>query len=254
MLKITGLTKSFGSQQVLHGLTTSFPEQQTTVILGPSGSGKSTLLRSLNFLERPESGQYDFDGLQIDLSQPVSQATILKVRRQTEMVFQGYNLFPHLSVLKNVTEGPIYVRHQAKDSAQTTAKQLLAKVGLADKADSYPNQLSGGQAQRVAIARSLAMQLEYIFLDEPTSALDPELELGVLKVLLQIAQEKQSMIIVTHNLAFARQVADKIIFIEHGKILFDGSSQDFFATTNHRILAFISAMTFADLTATGKTS
>ncbi|EHM00420.1 putative arginine ABC transporter, ATP-binding protein ArtM [Lentilactobacillus parafarraginis F0439] len=247
MLKIENLTKTFGNHQALDHISTTFPENKTTVIVGPSGSGKSTLLRSLNFLEKPESGHYHFDDLDIDLSKPVSSSTILNIRRQTEMVFQGYNLFPHLSVIKNVMEGPIYVLHKDRATAKKEAAELLAKVGLAEKADVYPAQLSGGQAQRVAIARSLAMHPEYIFLDEPTSALDPELELEVLKVLLQIAKEKQSMIIVTHNLAFAKQVADKIIFVEDGKILFDGSEPDFFGTNNQRILDFISAMTFSDL-------
>lgn len=247
MLKIENLTKTFGNHQALDHISTTFPENKTTVIVGPSGSGKSTLLRSLNFLEKPESGHYHFDDLDIDLSKPVSSSTILNIRRQTEMVFQGYNLFPHLSVIKNVMEGPIYVLHKDRATAKKEAAELLAKVGLAEKADVYPAQLSGGQAQRVAIARSLSMHPEYIFLDEPTSALDPELELEVLKVLLQIAKEKQSMIIVTHNLAFAKQVADKIIFVEDGKILFDGSEPDFFGTNNQRILDFISAMTFSDL-------
>lgn len=247
MLKIENLTKTFGNHQALDHISTTFPENKATVIVGPSGSGKSTLLRSLNFLEKPESGHYHFDDLDIDLSKPVSSSTILNIRRQTEMVFQGYNLFPHLSVIKNVMEGPIYVLHKDRATAKKEAAELLAKVGLAEKADVYPAQLSGGQAQRVAIARSLAMHPEYIFLDEPTSALDPELELEVLKVLLQIAKEKQSMIIVTHNLAFAKQVADKIIFVEDGKILFDGSEPDFFGTNNQRILDFISAMTFSDL-------
>lgn len=247
MLKIENLTKTFGNHQALDHISTTFPENKTTVIVGPSGSGKSTLLRSLNFLEKPESGHYHFDDLDIDLSKPVSSSTILNIRRQTEMVFQGYNLFPHLSVIKNVMEGPIYVLHKDRATAKKEAAELLAKVGLAEKADVYPAQLSGGQAQRVAIARSLAMHPEYIFLDEPTSALDPELELEVLKVLLQIAKEKQSMIIVTHNLAFAKQVADKIIFVEDGKILFDGSEPDFFGTNNQRILDFISAMIFSDL-------
>ncbi len=247
MLKIENLTKTFGNQQALKGISTTFPEHQTTVIVGPSGSGKSTLLRSLNFLERPEAGKYHFDDLDIDLSKPVASQTILNIRRQTEMVFQGYNLFPHLSVVKNVMEGPVQVLHKDKASAHSEAVDLLSKVGLAEKADVYPSQLSGGQAQRVAIARSLAMHPKYIFLDEPTSALDPELELEVLKVLLQIAKEKQSMIIVTHNLAFARQVADKVIFVEDGRILFDGSTQAFFDTDNQRILDFISAMTFSDL-------
>lgn len=247
MLKLENLTKTFGNHQALKNISTTFPENQTTVIVGPSDSGKSTLLRSLNFLEKPESGHYYFDDLDIDLSKPISNQTILNIRRHTEMVFQGYNLFPHLSVIKNVMEGPVQVLHKNKIEARKQAAELLAKVGLEEKADVYPAQLSGGQAQRVAIARSLAMHPDYIFLDEPTSALDPELELEVLKVLLQIAKEKQSMIIVTHNLAFARQVADKMIFVEDGRILFDGSEHDFFATDNKRILDFISAMTFSDL-------
>lgn len=247
MLKLNKLNKTFSKQAALTDITTTFPENQTTVLVGPSGAGKSTLLRSLNFLERPESGEYEMNDLKIDLSQPISNKTILKVRRQTEMVFQDYNLFPHLTVLKNVMEGPVQVLKLDKDSARTEALELLKKVGLGDKADAYPNQLSGGQAQRVAIARSLAMHPDYILLDEPTSALDPELELEVLKVLLQIAKEKQSMVIVTHNLAFARQVADKILFIEQGHILYDGETEAFFNSDNQRIQDFVSAMSFESI-------
>ncbi|KRM59140.1 amino acid ABC transporter ATP-binding protein [Secundilactobacillus malefermentans] len=247
MLKLTSLNKTFSKQSALTDITTEFPENQTTVLVGPSGAGKSTLLRSLNFLERPESGQYEFNEINIDLSKPIANKTILSVRRQTEMVFQEYNLFPHLTVLKNVMEGPVQVLKQNKNKARIEALELLKKVGLGDKADSYPNQLSGGQAQRVAIARSLAMHPDYILLDEPTSALDPELELEVLKVLLQIAKEKQSMIIVTHNLEFARQVADKVIFIEKGCILYDGEVEPFFNSENKRIKDFVSAMTFSSI-------
>ncbi|WKF85967.1 amino acid ABC transporter ATP-binding protein [Lacticaseibacillus pantheris] len=247
MIKIEHLDKQFAEHHALQDISAEFPEHQTTVILGPSGSGKSTLLRSLNLLERPERGQFDFDQTHIDYSQPISDATVLDVRRRTEMVFQQFNLFPHLTVLQNLIEGPVHVLKQDKAAATDHAQELLGKVGLADKADVYPSSLSGGQAQRVAIARSLAMRPEYIFLDEPTSALDPELELEVLKVLLQIAREEQSMIIVTHNMAFAQKVADKILFVEDGQIRFDGTSDEFFHTDNERIRNFVSAMTFATL-------
>ncbi|KRL42128.1 amino acid ABC transporter ATP-binding protein [Liquorilactobacillus nagelii] len=248
MLKVEKLSKSFGGHQVLKDLTVDFPEHQTTVILGPSGSGKSTLLRSLNLLERPETGKYYFDQQSFDFARGINNKDTLAIRQQTEMVFQGYNLFPHLTVLKNIIEGPVQVLGIDKKTAEIQARQLLKKVGLADKADFYPSQLSGGQAQRVAIARSLAMQPKYILLDEPTSALDPELELEVLKVLLQLSAEKKSLVIVTHNLAFASKAADKIVFIENGQVLFDGSTQAFFAAEQQsRIKDFISAMTFAKL-------
>ena len=247
MLKLTKLNKTFDGTHVLKEITTEFPENKTTVIVGPSGSGKSTLLRSLNFLERPESGIYDFEGMQIDFSKPLTNETILDIRKRTEMVFQSYNLFPHLTVVKNVMEGPTQVLGLSKAEAKAEALELLDKVGLKEKADVYPAQLSGGQAQRVAIARSLAMHPEYIFLDEPTSALDPELELEVLKVLMKIAEEQQSMIIVTHNLAFARKVADKIIFVEDGNILYDGDVNQFFNSDNERIQSFVNAMTFNDI-------
>lgn len=202
-MKITKVSKTFGNHQVLKNISLDFPAGKTTVLVGPSGSGKSTILRSLDLLERPESGNFDLDELHIDFSQKIKDADILTVRKKTGMVFQSYNLFPHFTVLQNVTEGPVQVLGKKKADAEAEAKQLLAKVGLADKANFYPETLSGGQAQRVAIARSLAMHPEYILLDEPTSALDSELEMEVLKVLLELAKEKQSLVIVTHNLAFA---------------------------------------------------
>lgn len=247
MLKLTNINKTFGQHQALKNINIAFNEHETTVILGPSGSGKSTLLRSLNFLERPESGTYDFDGTVLDLSKHVSEKDIFRIRRETEMVFQNYNLFPHLTITKNITEGPVQVLKQPKASATENAQALLAKVGLAGHENKYPSQLSGGQAQRVAIARSLAMNPKYILLDEPTSALDPELELEVLKVLVTIAKEKRSMIIVTHNMAFAQKIADKIVFVENGEILFDGPKENFFHSDNQRINDFISAMTFTDI-------
>lgn len=247
MLRLENVNKTFGGNLALKDITTTFENNQTTVLVGPSGSGKSTMLRSLNLLEMPESGKYYFDDLELDFKKGISKKEILEVRRKTEMVFQNYNLFPHLTVLKNIIEGPVHVLKEDKESATKRAYELLKKVGLADKADAYPQQLSGGQAQRVAIARSLAMNPRYILLDEPTSALDPELELEVLKVLLQLAKEKQSLIIVTHNLAFAQKVADKILFVEDGQILFQGPKDDFFNSDNQRIKNFLSAMTLSNL-------
>lgn len=247
MLRLENVNKTFGGNLALKDITTTFENNQTTVLVGPSGSGKSTMLRSLNLLEMPESGKYYFDDLGLDFKKGISKKEILEVRRETEMVFQNYNLFPHLTVLKNIIEGPVHVLKEDKESATKRAYELLKKVGLADKADAYPQQLSGGQAQRVAIARSLAMNPRYILLDEPTSALDPELELEVLKVLLQLAKEKQSLIIVTHNLAFAQKVADKILFVEDGQILFQGPKDDFFNSDNQRIKNFLSAMTLSNL-------
>lgn len=247
MLRLENVNKTFGGNLALKDITTTFENNQTTVLVGPSGSGKSTMLRSLNLLEMPESGKYYFDDLELDFKKGISKKEILEVRRETEMVFQNYNLFPHLTVLKNIIEGPVHVLKEDKESATKRAYELLKKVGLADKADVYPQQLSGGQAQRVAIARSLAMNPRYILLDEPTSALDPELELEVLKVLLQLAKEKQSLIIVTHNLAFAQKVADKILFVEDGQILFQGPKDDFFNSDNQRIKNFLSVMTLSNL-------
>ena len=247
MLRLENVNKTFGGNLALKDITTTFENNQTTVLVGPSGSGKSTMLRSLNLLEMPESGKYYFDDLELDFKKGISKKEVLEVRRETEMVFQNYNLFPHLTVLKNIIEGPVHVLKEDKESATKRAYELLEKVGLADKADAYPQQLSGGQAQRVAIARSLAMNPRYILLDEPTSALDPELELEVLKVLLQLAKEKQSLIIVTHNLAFAQKVADKILFVEDGQILFQGSKDNFFNSDNQRIKNFLSAMTLSNL-------
>ncbi|MCT0486041.1 amino acid ABC transporter ATP-binding protein [Weissella paramesenteroides] len=250
-LQLEGLNKSFDGQQVLTDITLELPEKQTTVIVGPSGSGKSTLLRSLNLLERPESGHYHLSNLAIDFSHDISTKQVLNVRKKTGMVFQNYNLFPHKTVIQNIIEGPIQVLKKDRKEALQEGQNLLDKVGLKSKADAYPEQLSGGQAQRVAIARSLAMHPEYILLDEPTSALDPELEAEVLQVLAELAQEKQSLVIVTHNLFFARQIADKIVFVENGQIIFDGSPQEFFNENqeNTRINRFISAMTFSDIEA-----
>ncbi|MBD5806476.1 amino acid ABC transporter ATP-binding protein [Lactobacillus sp. 0.1XD8-4] len=248
-MKLTNINKSFGNKHVLKNTTLDFPAGKTTVMVGPSGSGKSTILRSLNLLVMPESGQYDFGNHHLDFSHKVSSKDKLAIRQETGMVFQDYNLFPNKTVLGNIIEGPTQVLKQPKQEAIKVARELLAKVGLTEYGEAYPHELSGGQAQRVAIARALAMRPKYILLDEPTSALDPELELSVLKVLLQLADERQSMVIVTHNMVFAKRVADKIIFVEDGEILYDGSPTSFFAPNNpnQRIKNFIASMTMENL-------
>ena len=202
-MKLAKINKWFGEKHVLKDVSLEFPAGQTTVLVGPSGSGKSTILRSLNLLEQPDRGTYDFDELHLNFTKSVTRKQKLLLRQKTGMVFQDYNLFPHLTVLQNVTEGPIRVLKQSKEAANQEALEILSKVGLRDFADAYPAQLSGGQAQRVAIARALAMKPEYVLLDEPTSALDPELELEVLRVLLKLAQENQSLIIVTQYMVCA---------------------------------------------------
>lgn len=245
MIQFEHIEKSFGTQRVLKDINITFNEGETTVILGPSGSGKSTLLRCINLLEQPNSGRYTLTPTVLNFDKGISKKDKLTVRKNTAMVFQQFNLFPHQTALQNVIEGPVTVLKKKKDAVIQDAKSLLAKVGMAHKEDSYPSQLSGGQQQRVAIARALAMHPQFLLFDEPTSALDPELEGEVLKVLQDLALEHNSMIIVTHNLNFARKVADRIVFLENGEILFDGETEAFFtAQKNERIQAFIQSMVF----------
>ena len=244
MIEIKNIQKSYGDFHALKDISLTFRTGETTVIVGPSGSGKSTLLRTLNLLEVPESGILKNGDLEVDFSSKISKETMMAIRKETAMVFQSFNLFPHLSVLENVIEGPITVLKLSKTEATARAKNLLTKVGLADKLDHYPDQLSGGQQQRVAIARALAMEPDFVLFDEPTSALDPELEAEVLRVLKELASEKLSMIIVTHNLDFAREAADRMLFLEDGKVGFDGPTKDFFeSTTEPRIARFINSIT-----------
>lgn len=244
MIEIKHIQKSYGDFHALKDISLTFKTGETTVIVGPSGSGKSTLLRTLNLLEVPESGILKNGNLEVDFSSKISKETMMAIRKETAMVFQSFNLFPHLSVLENVIEGPITVLKLSKTEATARAKNLLNKVGLADKLDHYPDQLSGGQQQRVAIARALAMEPDFVLFDEPTSALDPELEAEVLRVLKELASEKLSMIIVTHNLDFAREAADRMLFLEDGKVGFDGPTKDFFeSTTDPRIARFINSIT-----------
>ncbi|MEG0472022.1 MAG: amino acid ABC transporter ATP-binding protein [Solibacillus sp.] len=245
IVKFQQVTKYFGQQEALKNINLTFHKGETTVILGPSGSGKSTLLRCINLLEKPEKGSISIDDIQIDLTKPVQKKDTLAIRQRTAMVFQSFNLFPHMKVLENVIEGPVTVLKEQRVNAVTKGQLLLGKVGLSHKIDSYPAQLSGGQQQRVAIARALAMEPQFLLFDEPTSALDPELEGEVLKVLKDLSEEENSMIIVTHNLNFAREVADRILFLEHGEIVFDGATAHFFEQNdNTRIQSFIQSMQF----------
>lgn len=238
-LTITNLTKRFGSLTALNAINLEVEPGRTTVLLGPSGSGKSTLLRSLNLLEKPDAGTLDFGDGPIDVSGDLSRAQIREIRRHSTMVFQQFNLFPHLTALRNVTLAPIKSRGMNVDEARQVAREALTKVGLADKMDAYPGRLSGGQQQRVAIARALALRPDFLLFDEPTSALDPELAAEVIAVLADLAREHRTLVVVTHSLAFARRAADRVVFLERGKIFFDGSPEEFFASTDERLRRFL---------------
>ncbi len=223
MIKITGLKKSYGSLEVLKGIDLTISEKEVVVIIGPSGSGKSTLLRCMNYLEEPTEGTIVVDGIKLD-----GEANINEVRKEVGMVFQRFNLFPHMTVLENLVLAPMKVRGIDRKTAETTAMELLSKVGLSDKADSYPDQLSGGQQQRVAIARALAMKPKALLFDEPTSALDPEMIKEVLDVMKRLANEGMTMVVVTHEMGFAREVGDRVLFVDGGKILEQGKPDDIF--------------------------
>ncbi|WP_174410639.1 amino acid ABC transporter ATP-binding protein [Desulfovibrio psychrotolerans] len=236
MIEIRDLHKRFGDTEVLKGINLSVRQGEVVVILGPSGSGKSTVLRCINRLEERTSGTIVVDGH--DLYAP--ETDINYVRSEAGMVFQQFNLFPHLSVLQNVTIGLVKVRRKSRAEADAIALKLLEKVGLPDKANSYPDQLSGGQKQRVAIARSLAMSPKVILFDEPTSALDPELVGEVLDVMKKLATEGMTMVVVTHEMNFAREVADRVIFIDQGVIQQEGDPATFFSNpSNPRLKDFL---------------
>lgn len=223
MIEIKGLKKSFGDLHVLRGIDLHIDEREVVVIIGPSGSGKSTLLRCINFLEEPTGGTITVDGIPMD-----SEENITKVREEVGMVFQRFNLFPHMTVLDNITLAPMKVRKVARSKAEQTAQDLLDRVGLGDKAGNYPNQLSGGQQQRVAIARALAMQPKVMLFDEPTSALDPEMVGEVLDVMQRLAESGMTMIIVTHEMGFAREVGTRLLFVDGGYIVEQGRPKDVF--------------------------
>ena len=239
MIEIKNIKKSFGQLQVLKGLDLNIEKGDVVAVLGPSGSGKTTLLRCMNFLEKADEGEMIFDGETIDLH-IASRKTIHEIRNKTAFVFQTFNLFSNKTVLENVTLGLTVARKMNKKEAEKIGMNLLDKVGLSDKYHAYPNQLSGGQQQRVGIARALATSPEIIYFDEPTSALDPELIGEVLKVIKDLADEGMTMVVVTHEMNFARNISNKVIFMEDGKIISASSTKDFFSNQdNERIKNFI---------------
>lgn len=219
MIKVNGLHKRFGDLEVLKGIDLEIDQGNVVVVIGPSGSGKTTLLRCLNILEVPSAGSITIDGQTVDFSKTVPKKEIDLFRRKSAMVFQHYNLFPHMTALQNVMEGPMIVQQKSKEEARQKAAQLLTKVGLGDKLDYYPHQLSGGQQQRVGIARALALEPKVMLFDEPTSALDPELVGEVLQVMKSLAGTGITMVVVTHEMRFANDVATEVIFMDQGKVI-----------------------------------
>lgn len=235
MIVVEHLTKRFNDTTVLDDVDLKVNEGEVVAIIGPSGSGKTTFLRCLNLLETPSAGQIQVGAVHIDAAQPIArqQAAVRQLRQQVGFVFQNFNLFPHRTALENVIEGPVVVKRMPLEQAQALGRSLLAKVGLAGKEDAYPRRLSGGQQQRVAIARALAMEPQVILFDEPTSALDPELVGEVLATIRGLAEEKRTMVIVTHEMSFARDVANRVIFFDKGRIVEQGDPKALFASPQH---------------------
>ena len=236
LIEINHVGKKFGDLTVLKDINVKVKEREVVVIIGPSGSGKSTVLRCMNYLEEPTSGDVIVDGMNLNVKENINN-----VRAEVGMVFQRFNLFPHMTVLDNITLAPQKIRKMSKEEAEKIALELLAKVGLQDKADSYPQQLSGGQQQRVAIARALAMKPKVMLFDEPTSALDPEMVSEVLDVMKNLAKEGMTMVVVTHEMGFAKEVGTRVLFVDEGKILEEGTPKDVFEhPTNERTQLFLS--------------
>ncbi|QQO35828.1 amino acid ABC transporter ATP-binding protein [Bradyrhizobium diazoefficiens] len=229
MIELSDVHKSFGKVEVLKGITAKVEKGEVVCIIGPSGSGKSTILRCINGLESYDRGEISVEGLKVDRD----ASSIVKVRTQVSMVFQRFNLFPHRTVLENVVEGPLYVKKEQRAAVLERGRALLVQVGLAEKADAHPPQLSGGQQQRVAIARALAMQPKAILFDEPTSALDPELVGDVLGVMRKLADDGMTMVVVTHEMGFARDVADRVLFIDGGVIVEQGPAKTLLNQPQH---------------------
>ena len=247
MIQVKDLHKSFGKNNVLNGISTDIKKGEVVVVIGPSGSGKSTFLRSLNLLEEPTGGEIIFNGVDItkkkykDASGKTVKLDIDKLRQKMGMVFQHFNLFPHKTVKENIMLAPVTLNLMSKEEAEKTALELLERVGLPDKADSYPDMLSGGQKQRIAIARSLAMNPDVMLFDEPTSALDPEMVGEVLELMQELARSGMTMVVVTHEMGFAREVATRVLFIDEGKIQEENSPKEFFANPkNKRLREFLS--------------
>ena len=237
LIQVKDLKKAFGTNQVLDGITTDICQGEVVAIIGPSGSGKSTFLRSLNLLEIPTGGQILFEGT--DITDP--KVDINRHRQKIGMVFQQFNLFPHKTVKENIMLSPVELKLMTKEEASKKADELLERVGLPDKADSYPNMLSGGQKQRIAIARALAMNPDVMLFDEPTSALDPEMVGEVLELMKELAQSGMTMVVVTHEMGFAREVATRVLFIDDGKIQEENAPKEFFENPkNQRLKDFLS--------------
>ena len=226
MIDVKNLTKSFGDLEVLKGVSQHISKGERVVLIGPSGSGKSTFLRCLNLLEMPTGGEIIFEGQSIT----DDKCDINKIRQKMGMVFQHFNLFPNMTILKNITLAPVRTKLMTKEQAEKEARELLKRVGLEDKADSYPAQLSGGQKQRIAIVRALCMKPEVMLFDEPTSALDPEMVGEVLDVMKELAKSGMTMVCVTHEMGFAREVADRVLFMDEGKIVEEGTPSEIFSS------------------------
>ncbi|MBE6942234.1 MAG: amino acid ABC transporter ATP-binding protein [Ruminococcaceae bacterium] len=237
MIDVKNLSKSFGDHLVLDDISEHIYPGEKVVIIGPSGSGKSTFLRCLNLMENPSEGSIVFDN--VDITDP--KVNIDRIRRQMGMVFQHFNLFPNMTILKNITLAPIRTKLMTKEEAEATAMQLLQRVGLEEKANAYPNQLSGGQKQRIAIVRALAMNPKVMLFDEPTSALDPEMVGEVLSVMKELAQDGMTMVVVTHEMGFAREVGNRVLFMDEGKIVEQGTPEELFGNPKHpRLQDFLS--------------
>ncbi len=244
ILEVNNVRKSFDGLEVLKDISLSVEDGEIISIIGSSGSGKSTLLRCINRLETIDSGTITLDGqcmvrTEADKVVYAEQEVLKEIRMKTGLVFQSFHLFPHFNVMRNITEAPIHVLHKSKAEAEAEARELLAKLGLEDKAEAYPYQLSGGQCQRVSIARALALNPKILFFDEPTSALDPELTGEVLKVIRSLADLNMTMIIVTHEMAFARELSDRIIFMDAGVIAAEGTPEELFHSDNERMREFL---------------
>lgn len=243
MIKVENLTKSFGELEVLKGINQEIKDGEVVVVIGPSGSGKSTFLRCLNLLETPTSGKIFVDGEEITSK----EIDINKVREEMGMVFQSFNLFNNLNILDNITLAPTLVKKIEKEKAETRAKELLERVGLPDKAESFPKSLSGGQKQRIAIARALAMNPKVMLFDEPTSALDPEMVGEVLDIMKDLAKEGMTMVVVTHEMGFAREVGDRILFMDGGYIVEEGSPEEVFGNPqNERTKSFLAKVLWSN--------
>lgn len=237
LIQVKALGKSFGAVEVLKNITVDINEGDVVFVVGPSGSGKSTFLRCLNRLEEPTSGEIFFEG--INITDP--KTDIDKHRQRMGMVFQQFNLFPHMTIMKNLTIAPMKLQKRSQEEAEATAMELLKRVGLADRAEAYPGQLSGGQKQRIAIVRALCMKPDVMLFDEPTSALDPEMVGEVLTVMRELAEEKMTMVVVTHEMGFAREVATRVMFMDEGYFMEENAPEEFFANPqNERLKSFLS--------------